>query len=209
MWIMNVVWLLTALFGTVAWFWFYFRVGRLGSKEATMTANGRSGDLRNKSKPFAAMVAEAASHCGSGCTLGDICAEWLAFAIPTLAVWLGPAIDLLRKIFAVWILDYIFAYGFGIIFQYYTTAPMRHLGFAQGIWAAVKADTLSLTAWQLGMYGFTAVAFFWIFRDLLGTELKVNTPEFWFMMQVAMIFGFITSYPVNWWLLKAGLKEKM
>jgi hypothetical protein len=54
-----------------------------------------------------------------------------------------------------------------------------------------------------------AVAYFWIFRDLLGTELKVNTPEFWFMMQVAMIFGFITSYPVNWWLLKAGLKEKM
>jgi hypothetical protein len=33
-----------------------------------------------------------------------------------------------EKIFAVWIRDYIFAYGFGIIFQYYTIAPMRHLG---------------------------------------------------------------------------------
>jgi hypothetical protein len=29
------------------------------------------------------------------------------------------------------------------------------------------------------------------------------------MMQIAMLFGFVTSYPVNWWLLKAGLKEKM
>jgi hypothetical protein len=29
------------------------------------------------------------------------------------------------------------------------------------------------------------------------------------MMQVAMLFGFVTAYPVNWWLLKVGLKEKM
>jgi uncharacterized membrane protein len=107
------------------------------------------------------------------------------------------------------VLDYIFAYGFGIIFQYYTIAPMRHLGLAQGIWAAVKADTLSLTAWQVGMYGIMAVAHFWIFRHLLGVELKVDMAEFWSTMQVAMIFGFLTSYPVNWWLLKAGLKEKM
>lgn len=29
------------------------------------------------------------------------------------------------------------------------------------------------------------------------------------MMQIAMSFGFLTSYPVNWWLLRSGLKEKM
>jgi hypothetical protein len=29
------------------------------------------------------------------------------------------------------------------------------------------------------------------------------------MMQIAMLCGFVTSYPVNWWLLRAGLKEKM
>jgi hypothetical protein len=29
------------------------------------------------------------------------------------------------------------------------------------------------------------------------------------MMQIAMIFGFITSYPVNWWLIKSGIKERM
>lgn len=54
-----------------------------------------------------------------------------------------------------------------------------------------------------------AIAHFWIFGRLLGVELKVDTAEFWSTMQVAMIFGFLTSYPVNWWLLKAGLKEKM
>ena len=146
---------------------------------------------------------------GSGCTLGDICAEWLAFALPAVAVGLGWRSLFDEKIFAVWILDYVLAYMFGIVFQYYTIAPMRNLGFAEGVWAAVKADTLSLTAWQVGMYGFMAIAYFGIFRSGLGVELKVDTVEFWFAMQIAMIFGFITSYPVNWWLLRNGLKEPM
>jgi hypothetical protein len=44
---------------------------------------------------------------------------------------------------------------------------------------------------------------------VLGVRLEVNSVEFWFMMQIAMLCGFATSYPVNWWLIKAGLKEKM
>jgi hypothetical protein len=209
MWIMNVVWPVSALFGTVAWLWAYFRFGRLSTKEHVKAAKSTGRALSNKQKPFPVMVGEGASHCGSGCTIGDICAEWLAFGLPAVAVWLGWRSIFQEKIFAVWVLDYIFAYIFGIVFQYFTIAPMRDLGLRQGLWAAVKADTLSLTAWQVGMYGFMAIAFFWIFRTVMGTELKVNSVEFWFMMQIAMMFGFLTSYPVNWWLLRAGLKEKM
>ncbi|KIZ47505.1 MULTISPECIES: DUF4396 domain-containing protein [Rhodopseudomonas] len=209
MWIMNAVWPLTALFGTLLWLWGYFHFGRRATKHAAVAAKREGRDPPGKRKPFAAMVAEGASHCGSGCTLGDICAEWLAFGVPAVAVWLGWQSIFSEKIFAVWVLDFLFAYLFGVIFQYYTIAPMRNLGVGQGLWAAVKADTLSLTAWQVGMYGFMAVAYFWIFRDLLGAELTVNSFEFWFMMQIAMIFGFITSYPVNWWLLRIGLKEAM
>ena len=29
------------------------------------------------------------------------------------------------------------------------------------------------------------------------------------MMQIAMLFGFATSYSVNWWLIQLGIKEKM
>ena len=41
--------------------------------------------------PFPAMVGKGALHCGSGsgCTLGDICAEWLVFAVPAIVVWFG------------------------------------------------------------------------------------------------------------------------
>jgi hypothetical protein len=126
-----------------------------------------------------------------------------------VAAWFGWYGLFGEEMFAAWIVDYLLAYAFGIVFQYFTIAPMRNLGVAQGIWAAVKADTLSLTAWQVGIYGFMAFAYFYLFGTLLGTKLTTDTPEFWFMMQVAMLCGFATAYPVNWWLIRAGLKERM
>jgi hypothetical protein len=86
---------------------------------------------------------------------------------------------------------------------------MRGLSVGDGIRQAVKADTLSLSAWQVGMYAFMAFAQLVLFRSILHTRLEVDTPEFWFMMQIAMLAGFATSYPVNWLLLRKGIKEKM
>lgn len=37
----------------------------------------------------------------------------------------------------------------------------------------------------------------YIFRALLGTELRIDTVEFWFTMQITLICGFLTSYPLN------------
>jgi hypothetical protein len=59
------------------------------------------------------------------------------------------------------------------------------------------------------MYGFMAFAYFYLFRYVLGVRLQTDSAEFWFMMQIAMLFGFASSYPVNWWLIRAGIKEKM
>lgn len=210
MWIMNIVWPVTALFGTVGILWQYFTYGRLATHEKVHAAKRRDEEPPHKRlTPFPMMVANGTLHCGAGCTLGDITAEWLVFAFPVIAVVFGWQSIFAERIFAVWIVDYLFAYSFGIVFQYFTIAPMRGLSFGQGVLAAVKADTLSLTAWQVGMYGFMAIAYFVIFRDGFGVRLKTNTPEFWFMMQIAMFCGFATSYPVNWWLLRVGLKEKM
>ena len=85
-------------------------------------------------------------------------------------------------------------------------AAMRGLGIREGIWAAVKADTASLAAWQLGMYGWMAIALFVLFSP---EALPKSSPVFWFMMQIAMFCGLATSFPVNWWLLRRGLKEAM
>jgi uncharacterized protein DUF4396 len=50
---------------------------------------------------------------------------------------------------------------------------------------------------------------FLTFREAFGVSLEIDTVEFWFMMQIAMMVGFMTSYPVNWWLIRSGLKERM
>ena len=210
MWIMNVVWPVVALFAGPIALWGYFKYGRLAAHDVMKPAMDRDEAPPSKTQtPFAAMVGKGAAHCGAGCTLGDIIAEWLVFLVPTIAVWFGYRSIFPDKIFAVWIVDYFFAYAFGIVFQYFTIAPMRGLSFWPGIVAAVKADTLSLTAWQIGMYGFMALAHFYFFGELIGVELQVNSVEFWFMMQIAMLCGFVTAYPVNWWLIEAGIKERM
>jgi hypothetical protein len=86
---------------------------------------------------------------------------------------------------------------------------MRQLSIGAGVAAALKADAASITAWQVGMYGFMAVAQFAWFRPHYGGLTKVDSPEFWFAMQLAMLCGFATSYPVNWRLVGSGVKEKM
>ncbi len=210
MWIMNVVWPVTALFGAIWILWQYFTYGRLAGHTRAHAAMERNEEMPGgKPTPFPIVVANGALHCGSGCTLGDIVAEWLVFLLPAIAVWFGWQSLFGEKIFAVWVVDYIFAYAFGIVFQYFTIAPMRGLAFGEGIVAAIKADTLSLTAWQVGMYGFMAFAYFFLFGHLLEIKLTADTVEFWFMMQIAMLAGLLTSYPVNWWLLRAGIKEEM
>lgn len=210
MWIMNIVWPVVALFAGPIALWGYFSYGRLAMHEIAMLAMEKGEESPSKRlTPFPIMVGNGTAHCGAGCTLGDIVSEWLVFAVPAIAVVFGYDSIFPDKMFAVWIVDYIFAYSFGIVFQYFTIAPMRGLGLRDGVLAAIKADTLSLTAWQLGMYGFMALAQFYIFRMLLGARLEVDSFEFWFMMQIGMLCGFVTSYPVNWWLIQTGIKERM
>jgi len=122
-------------------------------------------------------------------------------------VWI--AYDIFREALRSLVLDFILAYIFGIVFQYFTIAPMRDLSLGKGIIQAIKAETLSPSAWQIGMYGFMAFAYFFIFATVVGKKLEVNSVEFWFMMQIAMLCGFATAYPVSWWLIKRGIKEKM
>ena len=77
------------------------------------------------------------------------------------------------------------------------------------VWAAIKADTRSLTAWQIGMYGLMGLAHFELWGRAPGKPPEPNDAEFWFVMQIAMLCGFATAYPVNVWLIRKGIKERM
>ncbi|MGN6368331.1 MAG: DUF4396 domain-containing protein [Phycisphaerae bacterium] len=203
--IMNVVWPLTGLWAGPLGLLGYYRFGRLSTQHVMMEAKEHGETPPSKKKPFWAISAVAATHCGSGCTLGDLIAEWGVFFLPVVLTWFGYRTIFSDKVFATWVIDFILAFLLGILFQYFTIVPMKHLPPGKGVWAAIKADALSLTAWQLGMYGWMAIAIFVLFDH----HLPKTSPVFWFMMQIAMVAGFLCAYPVNWWLVRSGIKEKM
>lgn len=199
--VMSVVWPLTALFGGIPWTALYYRWARAPRRDTTHAAP--------TDHPRAVSIAISTSHCGAGCALADLLAEWLVFALPALAVigGLGSIFD--ERIFASWVLDFVAAFVIGVAFQYAAIAPSRGIRGWAAWKAAIRADTASITAWQLGMYGAMAIAQFGIFGLLFGGHASVATPEFWFAMQWSMIFGFLTAYPVNALLIRQGVKEAM
>jgi hypothetical protein len=52
------------------------------------------------------------------------------------------------------------------------------------------------------------IQFLW-FKPAYGGIASVASFEFWFAMQLAMLAGFCTSFPVNCYLIRIGVKEKM
>ena len=73
-----------------------------------------------------------------------------------------------------------------------------------GIRAALKADTISLVAFEIGLFAFMA----WM-HSSFHPHLQPTEASYWFLMQVGMVIGFFTSFPANWWLIRKGWKEAM
>jgi len=195
--IMNVVWPVSALYFSFIALWAYYRFGRRNIRDAVAqdaTHQRHAGHNASGANPSAAQVAVGTSHCGAGCMLADLVCEFAIAApvSPSSGRCSGRSTPL--------------TWALGIVFQYFAIVPMRHLSPAEGILAAMKADTLSIRAFQAGMYAWMAVTFFVLFPH---PHLTAFDPRYWLMMQVAMICGFATSYPVNRWLIRAGVKEAM
>lgn len=165
-----------------------------GMKDTTGMA-----DMDMPGRPRWQSVVLSTLHCGAGCTLADIVGEWLLYFVP---VAIGGSL-----LAGTWTVDYLLALVFGIGFQYAAIRGMeRSLPRREAVRRAAKADVLSLTAWQAGMYGWMAVA---IFALNGGIPLPRTSFAFWFMMQVAMACGFLVALPVNILLIRAGIKRDM
>ncbi|KAK5562177.1 hypothetical protein LTR43_012228 [Exophiala xenobiotica] len=146
-------------------------------------------------RPIFATVTIATCHCGAGCVLGDIVGEWL---VDALGLTIGRSM-----LFAAFVVDFVLALAFGIVFQYFSIAPMAGDYGWKTIVRSVKADFLSLTFFEIGLFGWMAIFDLLIFDQKLG----MNTGTYWFMMQIGMFFGHWTGFPINWWLINEGIKE--
>jgi hypothetical protein len=78
------------------------------------------------------------------------------------------------SIAALWA-EYIAAVALGLVCQYIAIAPMRRLSFRKGIVAAAKADFLSLTAFEIGLFGWMALMAFVFFPN---PHLMPTSPVF-------------------------------
>ncbi|WP_263730636.1 DUF4396 domain-containing protein [Cellulomonas sp. SG140] len=194
--VMRVVWPVTMLFGGLLWLWFYLRWGREPRPES-------------ERRPGWVSVATGTSHCGAGCTLGDVIGETLVLLVPGTAAVAGAGTLFRDEMYARWTVDLVLAFVIGVALQYAAIVPMRHLRPGRGLAEAVKADTLSILAWQVGMYGLMAIVQLWLAPAWFGGRLPVASAQFWAAMQLAMLVGFATSTPANVWLLRRGIKEPM
>jgi hypothetical protein len=199
MWIMSLVWPITALYFNVFALWAYFSLGRKASRDAMPAmdhmAMAHGSESRN---PTWQQTAVATSHCGAGCTIGDIIAEFSLFALG-LTLFGSP-------LYASFAADLFLAWLLGIAFQYFTIKPMRNLSAGQALVAALKADTLSILAFEVGLFGWMALTYFVFFPN---PHLMPTSATYWFMMQIGMVIGYFTSYPMNTLLVRWGLKEAM
>ncbi|ATG51213.1 hypothetical protein CFK38_06495 [Brachybacterium vulturis] len=201
--VMNVVWPVVMLFGSVAWLAFYLRFAREGSSPRA-SEQEHEGQGRGRAARIVS-TATGTNHCGAGCTLGDLAADVLMALFPALV----PVALLHHEVYGGWIVGTVLAFAFGVVLQYFAIAPMRQLGLAQGLLAALKADAASIAAWQVGMIGFMAIVQLAVLPLWLGGHAPPSTPAYWFFMQIAMVIGFLCSYPVNAWLIRRGVKEPM
>jgi hypothetical protein len=170
-----------------------------GLDEAGAGEAAGEGGAGERPRPRWVSMAIEVSHCGAGCSLGDVVSEFAIFALglTVAGITLG----------AEYIGDYAFALAFGILFQYFAIAPMRGLGVKDGLVAAAKADFISLTAFEIGLFGWMAVMTYVLFRA--PHNLMPSSPAFWLLMQVGMMIGFATSWPANVWLVRRGIKIPM
>ncbi len=223
MWIMEAVWPITALYLGPVGLWAYASFGRAASggepeptgassagqdgADAAEPDSGADGGPDRGDPPGAdgegvgptwQSVFSGVAHCGGGCTLGDIVAETAVFLF---------GLELLGTAFGAELVgDYVLALGLGIVFQYFAIAPMRGLSLGDGLVAAAKADVLSLTAFEVGLFGWMALMRFVFFTD---QPLQPDQAAYWFLMQVGMALGFVTAWPMNVWLIRRGIKEAM
>ena len=149
---------------------------------------------------FPKRIFVSATHCGAGCEIGDFIGAWAVFLL------VSGVVIITSRLLAEYAVDFVLAYALGILFQYIPITTDRHLKPLEGLKEAVKADTLSLAAFEIGLFGWMAFFIFVLFR---GSPPSVDNVVYWFMMQIGMFAGHFTSYPANWFLVKKGIKRGM
>ncbi|MDQ2844483.1 MAG: DUF4396 domain-containing protein [Acidobacteriota bacterium] len=102
------------------------------------------------------------------------------------------------------VLEYTLGFGFGwTIFQ---ALFMREMAgsYRRSLAKTFLPEFLSMNLLMTGMVPIASLGMI-----LVGGMLSPLSPEFWFVMSMALLAGFVVAFPMNWWLVAKGLKHGM
>lgn len=102
-------------------------------------------------------------------------------------------------------IEYVLGFGFGwTIFQALFMRDMVGGSYLKSLRKTFIAELLSMNTLMAAMLPVAAFG-----RHAIGIMPTPRMPEFWFVMSMALLAGFIAAYPMNWWLVARGLKHGM
>jgi hypothetical protein len=102
-------------------------------------------------------------------------------------------------------LEYALGFGFGwSIFQALFMRGMAGGSYWRSLTGTFFPELLSMNCLMAGMVPVMTLA-----MKHIPAGHDPSRPEFWFIMSMALLVGFITAYPMNWWLVSNHLKHGM
>jgi hypothetical protein len=101
------------------------------------------------------------------------------------------------------ILEYVLGFAFGwMIFQALFMRDMVGGSYVRALTSTFVPELLSMNLLMAGMVP-TVMAL----KAHIESASDPTRPEFWFVMSMGLLVGFVIAYPMNWWLVANHLKH--
>jgi len=131
-------------------------------------------------------------HCMAGDATGIIVAAAITLTLG-LPMWLDS------------ISEYFFGFAFGLlIFQSLFMKDMMGGSYLTAVRRSFLPEWLSMNAVMAGMIPTMVIL---MSKDM--SAMEATSPRFWGVMSLATLVGLVIAFPVNAWLVAAGLKHGM
>ena len=103
------------------------------------------------------------------------------------------------------LLEYVLGFGFGwAFFQAFAMRDMAGGSYVRSLRMTFLPELLSMNVLMTGM----VLTSHFAMRSVDGGG-DPTRPQFWFIMSMALIVGFVCAYPINWWLVANHMKHGM
>jgi hypothetical protein len=131
-------------------------------------------------------------HCVAGDGIGIIVGAAIG-GVLTLSFWPD------------FLLEYLLGFGFGwAFFQAFAMRDAAGGSYLKSLKMTFLPELLSMNLLMSGMVITSRFAM----RSVAGSD-DPTRPQFWFIMSMALIVGFVCAYPINWWLVANHMKHGM